>query len=172
MRCRAKRKTKRLASVAVIANCHFGSPNRSVKLFATHCASAVGNIVVNPRCNWAPTASASAETACPVIAPVSPRQKSIYETPSTHENDPPLAASTYIGKAPGQRTIQGIGTPDSKPFCASCARRCDLGCLAAKSASSCAIALESRSRSKVPPTVTVLLIPTGQLKSLHCICAC
>ncbi len=73
---RAKRSTKRLASVAVIANCHSGRPNRRVSSSPTQAASSLGSMVVSPRRAWAVSASATAGSVCPVMAPVSPRHRS------------------------------------------------------------------------------------------------
>ncbi len=60
VRCRAKRSTNRLASVAVIAICHSGTPKRRASSFATQVASAVGSIVVMPSSVRSRTASATA----------------------------------------------------------------------------------------------------------------
>ena len=51
--------------------------------------------------------------AWPVIAPVSPRQRSTYSWPSTSVKRAPFACAAKTGKPPGQRTIQCIGTPPS-----------------------------------------------------------
>ena len=56
---RAKRSTNRLASVAVIAICQTGRPNRRASSAPTHAASTEGNIVVIPRIAWAYKASAT-----------------------------------------------------------------------------------------------------------------
>ena len=48
--------------------------------------SSVGSIVVMPRPAWAAMAAAGPFGECPVMAPVSPRQKSTYSCPSTQVN--------------------------------------------------------------------------------------
>ena len=60
VRCRANRRTKRLASVAVIAICQRGSPKRRLSSAATQVASVEGSIVVMPRSVRSRTASATA----------------------------------------------------------------------------------------------------------------
>ena len=79
----ANRSTKRLASVADIASCHEGSPNRRASSSATQAASGEGSMVVMPRLARSASASVTWGSACPVIAPVSPRQRSTYSFPST-----------------------------------------------------------------------------------------
>ena len=54
---RANLRAKRLASVADIAICHSGSPNRRLSSVPTHPASSVGSIVVMPRAAWRAMAS-------------------------------------------------------------------------------------------------------------------
>ena len=67
--------------------------------------------------------------------------------PSTSVQRAPSACSTKIGKAPGQRVIQGIGTPLSRWHRASAARAADAGWLSTKRWSSAARSSASRSRS-------------------------
>ena len=86
---RDSRSANRLASVALDANCHAASPKRRDSSAPTHAASTVGSIAVIPRCAWATMASVTAGTACPPIAPVSPRQRSTYPWPSMSTNRPP-----------------------------------------------------------------------------------
>ena len=54
---RAQRMTKRLASVAVRANCQYGTPKRRVISRPTQAASSVGSIRVMPLADCAATAS-------------------------------------------------------------------------------------------------------------------
>ena len=72
---------QRFASVAVSANCQYGSPKRRASSAPTHAASSVGSIVVMPSI-W-PIARIVGSGEWPAIAPVSPRQKSAYSLPST-----------------------------------------------------------------------------------------
>src|SRR5829696_3499308 len=48
---------------------------------------------------------------CPVMAPVSPRQKSAYSLPSTSKTIEPSALSANTGNPPAHFIIQLIGTP-------------------------------------------------------------
>jgi hypothetical protein len=73
---RASRIAKRFASVAVSANCQRGSPNRRESSSPTHSASSLGSISVIPRATRSCTARTVASGEWPVIAPVSPRQRS------------------------------------------------------------------------------------------------
>ena len=73
---RPKRIAKRFASVALKVICQSGSPKRSRSASPTTGASGEGNIVVRARAACSATVPATAAGACPVIAPVSPRQKS------------------------------------------------------------------------------------------------
>ena len=57
VRCRAKRSTNRFASVAEIASCQKGSPNRRPSSSPTQAASADGSIAVAPAAIRAATAS-------------------------------------------------------------------------------------------------------------------
>jgi hypothetical protein len=75
-----------LASVADVVSCHLAIPNRRCSSSATQAASSLGSIVVDRS-----TAAASPLPPCPVIAPVSPRQKSTYSMPSTSTNRAPSA---------------------------------------------------------------------------------
>ena len=113
MIARAIRIAKRLASVAVSANCHDGSPKRRCISCPTHSASSLGSISVIPRGACAAIARSVGSGAWPVIAPVSPRQKSTYSWPSTSVKRAPSASAANTGKPPGQRVIQCIGTPPS-----------------------------------------------------------
>ena len=101
----------RLASVAVSANCQLGSPKRRVISSPTQIESSVGSISVVPRRICSATATAAASGAWPVIAPVSPRQRSTYSFPSTSLNRAPEASSTKTGNGPAHSVIQCIGTP-------------------------------------------------------------
>src|SRR5437660_5459989 len=69
-----------------------------------------------------------ADGECPVIAPVSPRQKSTYRKPSTSKNSAPCASRTNGGKAPAHLTIQFIGTPASNDLRARSNSAFDFGC--------------------------------------------
>ena len=73
---------------------------------------------VIPRAACSATARATGSGECPVIAPVSPRQKSTYSIPSTSRKCAPDASLAKIGKPPGHRTIQCMGTPASSEECA------------------------------------------------------
>ena len=121
------RSAKRLASVALSANCHAARPKRRVSSPATHAASAVGSIAVAPRPICSATAALTAGSAWPPIAPVSPRQRSTYSWPSTSSNRPPSAAATYNGNGPGQRRIHAIGTDPSRCSAASSASAAERG---------------------------------------------
>ena len=127
---RAKRSTKRLASVAVIANCHSGRPKRRASSSPTQAASLLGSIVVMPSRARCSSASATAGRACPVMAPVSPRHRSTYSWPSTSTNRAPSARSTNTGKAPAHRVIHGIGTPARRLWLACSASSCGAGVVA------------------------------------------
>ena len=76
MICRASRIEKRLASVAVIANCQYVGPKRRWSSSPTHAASSVGSMWVIPRGIWRSTAAIVAGAPWPAIAPVSPRHRS------------------------------------------------------------------------------------------------
>ena len=70
-----------------------------------------------------------AGSACPVIAPVSPRHRSTYSMPvDVGEPGARCADSTNSGKAPGQRVIHGIGTPASSGPRACSASSAERGC--------------------------------------------
>jgi hypothetical protein len=92
---RAIRKAVRLASVAVRVNSQRASPKRRVSSSPTHAASSVGSIVVIPR--DACKASSTGAGAWPAIAPVSPRQRSMYSCPSTSTTRLPEASATATG---------------------------------------------------------------------------
>ena len=101
----------RFASVAETVNCHNGNPKRRANSDETATASSVGNIAVIPRFNWAEIASTVACGECPVIEPVSPRQRSMYSFPSTSTKWAPCAEATNNGYFPGHLVIHDIGTP-------------------------------------------------------------
>ena len=67
---------KRLASVAVSVVCQNGRPNRRASSSPTQIASSVGSMNVMPRRARSAIAATEAAGAWPVIAPVSPRQRS------------------------------------------------------------------------------------------------
>ena len=94
MTWRASRTAKRLASVAVSASCQYCRPKRRESSPATQSESSVGSIVVMPRAACAAMAAAGPSGEWPVIAPVSPRQKSMYSCPSTQVNRAPCASAT------------------------------------------------------------------------------
>ena len=89
------RRTKRLASVAVSANCQYGRPKRRRSSSATQIESSVGIIVVTPPSS--PMRRATARTVgsgeCPGIEPVSPSAKSTYSWPSTSVMRAPRASA-------------------------------------------------------------------------------
>jgi hypothetical protein len=74
---RARRIEKRLASVAESANCQYARPKRFCNSSATKTASSDGSISVMPRFTCSSMAFAVANGECPVMAPVSPRQRSM-----------------------------------------------------------------------------------------------
>ena len=113
MTCRESRIANRLASVALSANCQEVTPNRRVSSSDTAAASSVGSISVRPLADWSVNARSVASGACPVIAPVSPRQESTYSIPSTSSKRAPFASATNTGKPPGHLRIQCIGTPSN-----------------------------------------------------------
>ncbi len=59
----------------------------------------------------------------------------------------PFASRTKTGKAPGDHTIQFIGTPPSRLFRARSKSSLERGCVAANRSRSCARRLFSRTRS-------------------------
>ena len=73
---RASRIVKRLASVAVKQNCQYGRPKRRAISCPTQIESSVGSISVMPFAACSAIATVGSLGAWPVIAPVSPRQKS------------------------------------------------------------------------------------------------
>ena len=102
--------------MAETVNCHIGRPKRSVKSRPTASASSVGNIAVKPEFSCFLIAATVAAGECPVIEPVSPKQKSIYVLPSTSLKCAPLALFTKSGYAPGHLVIHDIGTPPGIVF--------------------------------------------------------
>jgi hypothetical protein len=68
-------------------------------------------MVVMARADCSAAFVATAGGACPVIAPVSPRQKSAYSLPSTSKTVEPSARSANTGNPPAHFIIQLIGTP-------------------------------------------------------------
>ena len=103
--------TCRLASVAETVNCQSGNPNLRANSVETITESSVGNIAVIPRSIWLLIAATVGAGECPVIDPVSPRQRSIYSCPSRSTKCAPLADATKSGYAPGHLDIHDIGTP-------------------------------------------------------------
>ena len=81
----------------------------------------------NPARELCWTAETVAAGEWPVIAPVSPRQRSTYRWPSTSKISAPRASRTKGGKAPAHLTIQFMGTPPSSDFRARSKRAADLG---------------------------------------------
>ena len=73
---RAIRITNRFASVAESVNCQLRSPKRRCISSPTAAASLVGSIAVIPLATRSWTAATVGAGECPVIAPVSPRQRS------------------------------------------------------------------------------------------------
>jgi hypothetical protein len=73
---RANRITNRLASVAETVTCQRETPKRRLSSSPTATESPLGSIVVMPFRRRSSTASAVTGGECPVIAPVSPRQRS------------------------------------------------------------------------------------------------
>ena len=71
-------------------------------------------MVVIARAACAAVVLATAGGACPVIAPVSPRQKSAYSLPSTSTTVEPAACSANTGNPPAHFIIQLIGTPPKR----------------------------------------------------------
>src|SRR5579863_3702307 len=121
---------KRFASVAVNVNCQYGRPKRFFKSSPTNSASSVGSISVIPLRTCFATASATTSGECPVIAPVSPRQRSTYSRPSAQVKCAPFACVTKTGKSPAHFFIQFIGTPPSSDFSARRYSSADRGCSA------------------------------------------
>ena len=73
---RAIRITNLFASVAESVNCQSRRPKRRCISSPTKAASSVGSIAVIPRARRSLTAATVGGGAWPVIAPVSPRQRS------------------------------------------------------------------------------------------------
>nr|BFE72960.1 hypothetical protein GCM10020092_062610 [Actinoplanes digitatis] len=92
---RSSRIAQRLASVAVSAKLHCGTPNRRLSSAPTAAASAVGSMVLAPPSSprRRVTAATTGAGECPAIAAVSPRQKSMYSCPSTSVSRAPRAVS-------------------------------------------------------------------------------
>src|SRR5271169_2739738 len=111
--------------------------------------SSPGSISVIPRRACSSTALTVANGECPVIAPVSPRQKSMYRCPSTSKKCAPCASRTNGGNAPAHFTIQFIGTPASSDFRARSNSALDLGRSSTYFFCSRTIKEESRLRSRV-----------------------
>ena len=97
-----------------------------------------------PTCSRIAATVASGE--CPVIDPVSPKQKSIYVFPSTSVKRAPLAFSTKTGYAPGHLAIHDIGTPPGMFFLPASKSWPLLGCKVKKRASSLARSSANRVR--------------------------
>ena len=95
----------------MIVNCQSGSPNRRPSSSPAQIASSVGSMWVMPRRIWRSTAAIVGDGPWPAIAPVSPRQKSVYSWPSTQRKRAPDASSTNSGNGDAHSTIQFIGTP-------------------------------------------------------------
>ena len=147
VRCLANRSTNRFASVADIAICQLGSPNRRVSSSPTHNASSDGSMVVMPVRARSEMASAICGSPWPVIAPVSPRHRSTYSMPSTSVSRAPVAWSKNNGNAPGHRVIQDIGTPPSRDCLALFASVAERGCFLMNRLSSVARRAANRARS-------------------------
>ena len=94
---RAIRIANRFASVAESVTCHSGRPNLSARASPTTGASGDGIMVVMARADCSAAVAATAGGACPVMAPVSPRQKSAYSLPSTSKTVEPSARSANTG---------------------------------------------------------------------------
>ena len=77
--------------MAETVNCQSGKPNRLANSAETIAASAVGNMAVIPLPACSRIAATVASGEWPVIEPVSPKQKSIYELPSTSVKRAPFA---------------------------------------------------------------------------------
>jgi hypothetical protein len=94
---RAIRIANRLASVAVRANCQYGRPKRLAISSPTHSASSLGSMSVIPRAACPAIARTVGSGEWPVIAPVSPRQKSTYSWPSASRKRAPCASVANTG---------------------------------------------------------------------------
>src|SRR5919201_1021539 len=140
---RAIRTANRFASVAVSANCKNGRPTRRASSSPTQSASSLGSISVIPRAACSATARTAGEGECPVIAPVSPRQKSTYSCPSTSRKRAPEASAAKTGNPPAQRTIQCIGTPPSRDRFARSLSSAERGCSSRNRSSSRCISRSS-----------------------------
>jgi hypothetical protein len=142
------RSEKRFASVAERVNCHALRPNRRWSSSPAQMASSVGSMWVMPRRSWRSTAATVGSGPWPAIAPVSPRQKSMYSWPSTHENHAPLASSTKSGNGPAHLTIQFMGTPSRSERWARSWSAADRGWSATKRVVSASIRSVRRERSR------------------------
>ncbi|MCY1560942.1 hypothetical protein D9M68_981400 [compost metagenome] len=108
---RAQRSTKRLASLADRAICHIGRPNVVERALPTATALVAGSMQVRPCAACSEMARASGAGLWPNMAPVSPRQKSLYRTPSAQVSVAPSACATNSVAGLGQSRIQCSGTP-------------------------------------------------------------
>ena len=107
---------ERLASVAVSAKLPERQAEPPAQLVADPAASSVGSIVVDAAelaIRGVRDRRRTAAGEWPVIAPVSPRQKSTYVCPSTSVSRA-RGPATNTGKPPGTSRIQFIGTPPSR----------------------------------------------------------
>jgi hypothetical protein len=138
---RTQRSTLRLASVAVLVICHSGRPKRAASSSAATTASSPGNIVVSRARRCRANARAIGGGEWPNMAPVSPRQKSMYSCPSTSTKRAPCAWSTNSGQGVDQSAIQCIGTPPTSEPTARSASASERGWVARKRARSCAISV-------------------------------
>jgi len=111
---RALRITNLLASVAERLTCQLRRPKRRCISSPTEIASSVGSIAVIPEASLPVTAATVGGGEWPVIAPVSPRQRSgVDAVVDVGVTSAPDAEATNTGNAPGHRVIQFIGTPES-----------------------------------------------------------
>ncbi len=124
-----------------------GSPNRCASSSATASESSVGSMNVMPCFARSAITATAAGGECPVIAPVSPRQKSTYSWPSTSTTRAPDASAANTGNCPGQHAIQFIGTLPSSDPAARVASCCEPGWARANRSASSARSAASRSRS-------------------------
>ena len=144
---RAIRTTNRFASVAESVNCQSRRPKRRCISSPTSAASGVGSIAVIPLATRSWTAATVGGGEWPVIAPVSPRQRSAYTLPSTSVTSAPEADSKNTGNAPGHRVIQFIGTPESSDASARAWSSRERGCASANRSRSRANSSAIRDRS-------------------------
>ena len=118
MIARAIRTAKRLASVAVSANCHEGSPKRRCISRPTHSESSLGSISVIPRGACAAIARRVGSGAWPVIAPVSPRQKSTYSYAALARGDATGALHGVPFTAKDPLAVAGMRAPNGSKLLA------------------------------------------------------